>query len=261
MTIKIIDLYSGNETTNFDKLALDGYRGVIFKAGQGEWPDVPRVHPTWWKDAQSAGLDRGWYWMVDARHRPSLQIEAMKKATNLDFGELGLWCDCEKPYIYPEIKDADYWKFPYSGFNAIYDFMYGVQQTGASKFADHLPGIYTCPGFWYLIAEKMPLASQQWFAKVPLWTAQYYWHWTEKSKPKIYGAWDKWTLWQYRSEPDINLFNGSEGEYKRVFSTSEVPIPIPVPVPTTKILTCTIQAEVGQVPIITDFKWSREWLI
>ncbi len=254
--IKIIDLYSGNETTNFDKLALEGYKGVIFKAGQGEWPDVPRVHPTWWKDAQSAGLDRGWYWMVDSRYRPSLQIEAMKMATKLDFGELGLWCDCEKPY--DPMKDVDYWKTPYSGFNPIYDFMYGVQMTCASKFPFMLPGIYTCPGFWYLIAEKMPLASQQWFARAPLWTAQYYWHWTENSKPKLYGAWDKWTLWQYRSEPDIDLFNGSEEDYNTLFNASEIPTPIPIPTPLpvpTATITCSWEATVGKEPKMIEYEW------
>jgi len=249
--IKIIDIYSGNAPLSFDKLVLDGYRGVIFKAGQGEWPDVPRIQPTWWNDAKLAGLERGWYWLVDARYRPSNQFEAMKKATNLDFGELGMWVDCEKPYT--TMKDGDYWKTPYCGFNPIYDFMYAVQQTKASKFAEFLPGLYTCPGFWNFISGKMSIGAQQWFAKAPLWTAQYPYIFTQFSKPSIYGAWTKWTLWQYREGPDVNLFNGTVDEYIAFFGleVGPMPTPIPIPVPTpTTIVEITVKMSDGRLETI-----------
>ena len=40
--IKLIDVYSGNDRTDFAQLVSEGYTGIIFKAGQGGWADVPR---------------------------------------------------------------------------------------------------------------------------------------------------------------------------------------------------------------------------
>jgi GH25 family lysozyme M1 (1,4-beta-N-acetylmuramidase) len=249
--IKIVDLYSVNAPLSIDKLVLDGYRGVIFKAGQGEWPDVPRVQPTWWNDAKLAGLERGWYWLGDARIRPSLQFEALKKSTNLDFGELGMWIDAEKPYRMVDKGDKIYWAMPYSGFDALYDLMYYIQQTGVSRFAEHLPGFYTNPNFWSIISNRMSIGAQEWFARAPLWTAQYYWHWTEKSKPTLYGAWKKWTLWQHREGPDDNLFNGTVEEFIAFFGleVQPMPIPIPVPVPAT-IVEITVRMSDGRVEMV-----------
>jgi len=222
MTIKLIDLYSGNDEIHFsfDKIALEGYSGVIFKAGQGEWPDVPRVKPTWWADAKKAGLQRGWYWLKDARHKSSLEFEALKKWTNLDFGELGMWVDCEKPIT--TMKDRIYWTLPYSGYDDIYDLMVRIQDTKASFFNQNLPGIYTAPGFWKML--NVPAASARWFAQAPLWTAQYN---RFISKPTMYGAWTEAKIWQVSEGPDVNVWQGTDAEYKAFFKPlSDNPLPI-----------------------------------
>ena len=99
MTIKIIDTYSQGE---FDPLKWksEGYSGVIFKAGQGGWADVPRYHRDWWDRAGQAGLLRGWYWLVDSRyplqnHKNEIRnwFADLQKLND----ELGFWVDVEKP--------------------------------------------------------------------------------------------------------------------------------------------------------------------
>ncbi len=223
--IKIIDVYSGNRFS-FEKLVSDGFTGVIFKAGQGTWPDVPRVQKAWWREAASAGLMRGWYWLKDARYKSSLEFEALKNATGLDFGELGMWIDVEKPVI--SMKDRDYNRLPYRGYKHVYDLMYRIQQTRASGFNQNLPGIYTSPGAFKLILGGASNEAQHWFAQAPLWTAQYYWFYLEGvSQPKMYGKWTKEVWWQYRENPDLNIFNGSREEF-HAFHSFEYTPPEPV---------------------------------
>ncbi len=219
--IKIIDVYSANRIS-FQQMVADGFVGVIFKAGQGMWPDVPRVKKTWWQEAKSAGLMRGWYWLKDARYKPSLEFEALQKATGLDFGELGMWIDVEKPVI--SMKERDYNRLPYRGYKFVYDLMYRVQQTGASGFNERLPGVYTSPGAFKLILSGASTESQKWFAQAPLWTAQYYWFYREGiSRPVMYGQWQKEVWWQYRENPDHNIFNGTQAEFEAFHSFEYTP--------------------------------------
>ena len=220
---KFVDVYSANRF-DFEQFVADGYVGVIFKGGQGEWPDVPRVRPEWWKQAKAVGLMRGWYWLVDARYRPSFQVEALKKATNMDWGELGMWLDCEKPVL--SMRDRDYQKLPYAGWRGVYDVSVGVQKTGASQFADGLPGIYTSPGAYKLIFGGAPIESQKWFSRAPLWTAQYYWRVVlGVSKPVNYGYWNERSLhwWQWRENPDINLWMQSDADFSAIYPLDVLP--------------------------------------
>lgn len=217
MTIKIIDLYSDN-TVNFDKLYLDGYSGVIFKAGQGELADVPRVHPDWWERAKDSGLDRGWFWVVDSRHSPQKQRDKIL-STIPDDGELGFWLDCEKAVR--KWTDDEYWATPYSGWATIFNLTAYLQSSKISHFNLDMPGFYTSPGFFKLLSDKpespIPYSVVSYFANCLLWTAQYPWFYIPGvSKPTLYGLWTKWTFWQYREDPDINIFNGDIQDYNKI---------------------------------------------
>lgn len=213
--IKLIDFYSGNR---FDLQAVkdDGFTGVIFKAGQGVLADVPRIHPEWQDEARDAGLKVGWYWVPDSRVEGSRQVEAIDEWLP-DFGELGLWMDAEKPKI--SWTYEEYWATRYAGQQTIYNIMVGVQQLGRSWFPHGLPGFYTNPDFWYNVFHKLPIEIQDWYSQALLWTAQYPYVWTTFSRPTMYGRWDKWTLWQYRGEPDIDIFNGTEEEFNNIFKS------------------------------------------
>lgn len=214
--IKVIDIYSGNDWWNPYNALADGYVGVIFKGGQGTWPDVPRVEKSWLNEARKAGLKVGWYWLVDSRHKASAQVDACMKATGGDFGELGLWADCEKPVL--SWKDKDYWKSPYSGLGNIVDFVYLFEIKNSVKV-----GIYTSPGFWKTVTQKPNQTHIDYLSKSKLWTAQYPWIYVDGvSKPTMYGKWNRWTFWQHRERPDVNKYNGTLEDFSKEFGESTI---------------------------------------
>jgi hypothetical protein len=123
-----------------------------------------------------------------------------------DVGQLGLWVDMEKPMI--SMTEVAYWKTPYAGYKNVVDFVYLIQNRGVN------PGIYTGPGAYELIMRGAPQTAHDYLGKCDLWTAQYpYVYVPGISKPKVYGSWKTWNFWQYREGPDINIFNGTDGEF------------------------------------------------
>ena len=248
MTIKIIDLYSGNKFEPA-KILTEGYTGVIFKGGQGGWADCPRVHPEWWKIAADYGLYRGWYWLCDSRFPAPYHIEEMKRFKIFqDVGELGIWIDMEKPVL--SMTERDYWKTTYAGHRNVVDFAYLIHTEG------HIPGIYTGPGAYELIMRGAPLYSHEYLATNDLWTAQYpYVFVPGVSKPKLYGKWTDWTWWQYREGPDVNLFNGTYDQFiiKYGDAPEEIPEepntgePMPVPTPPTVVATAKTATNIKTV--------------
>lgn len=208
--IKLIDLYSGN-SFSAGQLKMEGYSGVIFKAGQGAWADVPRYHPEWWTQARDAGLLTGWYWLIDSRHHSSAHIDEIKKFKVLeDIGELGFWIDVEKPRV--SMTENDYWQTPFAGHQNVIDFAYLLTLEGIT------PGIYTGPGAYHLVMRDAPKTAHEYLSKFDLWTAQYPYKYVEGvSKPDIYGTWSKWTLWQYQEGIDINIFNGTDEEFQQKY--------------------------------------------
>lgn len=215
--VKLIDIYSGNEWWNPEKALGDGYSGVIFKGGQGKLSDVPRVKKNWAEDAHKAGLMVGWYWLMDSRYRPSEQVEVLRESLGDSLGELGIWVDCEKPVL--SWKDAQYWKTPYAGLHNIVDFMYLLEKRTGIK-----ANVYTSPGFWGTVAQRPKQSDLDYLSGTKLWTAQYPWIYVPGiSKPTKYGPWEKWTLWQYKERPDINLYNGTDEEFYSEFNGVYIP--------------------------------------
>lgn len=215
--IKLIDTYS-QSATNFDLIKAEGYTGVLFKAGQWYWGDVPRLKPDWLQMAADVGLFRGWYFVCDSRGKYTINFETLAKWTKMDPLELGIWNDVEKPYW--KMTDADYWNTPYAGWDNHYNFMRMIKETGASKFPNKMPGLYTSPGQFNLIFRNLSPAAALWFAMAPLWTAQYN---ENLNAPNMYGAWNEWKLWQVQGEPDINHFHGTEAEFKEFFQINVPP--------------------------------------
>jgi len=220
MTIKIIDTYSNGE---FDpaKWVAEGYSGVMFKAGQGSWADVPRYRPDWWQRAKDAGLKRGWYWVCDSRYHSSKHLDEMDN-WNLfaDLGELGLWADVEKPII--SMTETDYWKTTYAGPANIVDFVYLLRGRGVNV------GVYTGPGAFELTTRGATKSQLDYLALSDLWTANYPYNYIEGvSEPTLYGSWTKWTWWQWREGPDVNIFNGTDAEFEAKYGASVIIPPPP----------------------------------
>lgn len=218
MPIKVIDLYSGNDFKP-ENLIRDGYIGVIFKAGQGGWADVPRYQPNWWKLAKDYGLKRGWYWLCDSRHKSADHIKEMKKWNIFaDVGELGLWVDVEKPRI--SMTESDYWATPYAGHKNLVDFVYLIETQGVST------GIYTGPGAYELVMRGAPALDHEYISKHKLWTAQYPRLYVPGiSKPSMYGKWTNWEWWQYREGPDVNIYNGTSEQFEEIYGKTLPTIP------------------------------------
>lgn len=216
--VKIIDQYSGGEF-NATILAMEGFTGVVFKAGQGAWADVPRYKPTWWKEAKDAGLLRGWYWLVDSRIHSSDHIKEMDRVNLFsDFGELGLWLDVEKPVI--SWTEAQYRATPYAGVKNVIDVAYLLDSRGINF------GIYTGAGAYELVTRGATQIQHDYLAKFPLWTAQYHIPFTpDESRIRLYGSWKKWTLWQWRESPDINIYNGEDEEFYKEFNQTKPELP------------------------------------
>jgi hypothetical protein len=216
--IKLLDTYSGGAFTP-DKWKAEGYTGVIFKAGQGQWADVPRYHPEWWTRAKEAGLMTGWYWLADSRHKSADHITEMERVNLFaDLGELGLWLDVEKPVI--SMTEAGYWSTKYAGYKNVIDLAYLL------KLKNIHFGIYTGPGAYELVFRNAPKDAHDYIAQFDLWTAQYpYVFIAGISKPKLYGSWKTWTLWQYREGPDVNIFNGTDAEFFLYFDSEPTTTP------------------------------------
>ena len=217
--IKILDLYSGNPR-DFTEALNGTFSGVIFKAGQGDWLDVPNIQPDWWQIAGDKGLKRGWYWVCDSRYHSSKHIEAIKRwrdAKKLDLNaELGFWSDVEYPY--QSMTTAEYWKTSYAGHKNVVDFHYLLETNGINA------GFYSNVGFYSEIMKNASAADHDYLAKFPMWPANYPWIYIPGiSKPRMFGRWSTWTFWQYHGNPDYNEFNGTEEQFYELFGGGVIP--------------------------------------
>ena len=217
--IKILDCYSGN-SHDFAEALNGTFSGIIFKAGQGDWLDVPSIKPDWWKIAGDKGLLRGWYWVCDSRYRSSKHVDKIKQwrdENNLDLNaELGLWSDVEYPYM--SMTTAEYWKTPYAGHKNVVDFHYLLETNGINA------GLYSADGVYNEIMKGASVADHDYLAKFRMWPANYpYIYIPGVSKPRMFGRWATWTIWQYHGNPDYSEFNGTEEQFYELFSGGAVP--------------------------------------
>jgi GH25 family lysozyme M1 (1,4-beta-N-acetylmuramidase) len=219
MSIQVLDVYSGNDFDLKEEKAI-GVDAVIFKAGQGQLGDFPRVRPDYIREAEDNGLLWGTYWLVDARYTPESQKAALKQwFPTGDFGPLGLWLDVEKPMIW--MPDLIYRRLPYAYYKPIESVWRSMKE-----WSGEYPGWYTCPGAWQLICSAMPRSLQvEIAANARLWTAQY-----KTSAPDVYGAWEKPTMWQYQGEPDYSIVL-DEAWWAEKTGTNVPPVPTPIPTP------------------------------
>ena len=200
MSIQILDVHPGGKFDIEHERAI-GTDGVILKAGQGH------LEYKWHERAilcTMKGMPWGVYWVVDARYNPEGHKRAIKAAFPAgDFGPLGLWLDVEKPVW--TMPDIVYRRLPFAYYKPVESVAQGV-----IAYSGKRPGIYTSPGMFKLCFGIVPVAKLRWLASLDLWSAQY-----KNSRPSLYGAWDKITLWQYQENPDYSVFNGSEIDFRK----------------------------------------------
>ncbi|MBU1778022.1 MAG: hypothetical protein KJ899_15460 [Gammaproteobacteria bacterium] len=252
--IKVIDLYSGNPR-DFDEALSGQFAGVIFKAGQGDWLDVPTERPDWWKIAGDKGLLRGWYWVCDSRYHSSKHIDAIKHWRDdwkIDLNaELGFWSDVEYPYF--SMTYDQYWATPYAGHRNVVDFHYLLSVNGIDA------GFYSADGVYNDIMKGASAADHDYLAGFRMWPANYpYIYIPGISKPRMFGHWKTWTFWQYHGNPDYNDFNGTEEEFYAMFGGEPIP---PEPPPGENMNKVTVVwpngASVRTAPIVSDATYVR----
>ena len=216
--IKVIDLYSAN-SRDFEEALNGTFSGVIFKGGQGDWLDVPKIQPDWWKIAGDKGLLRGHYWVCDSRYHSSKHIDAINRwrdSSKIDLNaELGFWSDVEFPYISCTVEE--YWRTPYAGHKNVVDFHYLMEVNGINA------GLYS-GDVYNEIMKNASSADHDYLAKFKMWPANYpFIYIPGVSKPRMFGHWTKWTLWQYHGNPDYNIFNGTDEEFYATFGAAPIP--------------------------------------
>lgn len=224
-----LDAYSGNHNwMDFPKFVKDGYKFIIFKAGQGGLANVPRLYPNWRREAEDAGLLVGWYWLFDARYSPGYHMRAVRKYLDpLDMPALGIYIDIERPYL--SLKWLDYWQMPYAGYKLIGGFMSLLEGDGyGHRSFNEMVGLYTNPNSYNHILSSAPTASLEAFAKRRLWTANYpYVYVPGVTQPTMYGLWETWLFHQYQERPDENAFNGTYEQFQQLFGDATPPPPPP----------------------------------
>lgn len=244
--IKVIDLYSGNPR-DFDEALNGTFSGVIFKAGQGDWLDVPKIQPDWWKIAGDKGLLRGWYWVCDSRYHSSKHVDAIKRWRDdwkLDLNaELGLWSDVEYPYI--SMTTEQYWATRYAGHVNVVDFHYLLEVNGINA------GLYS-GDVYNEIMKGASSADHDYLAQFRMWPANYpFVYIPGVSKPRMFGHWKTWTFWQYHGNPDYNDFNGTNEEFYALFGAA--PTPPEPPIGGTMLGTCIVKnLYVRSAPVTGD---------
>ena len=136
MSVQILDIYSGNRI-NFAQEKATGTDGILLKGGQGEWPDILRVHPEWIPQIETLNIPWGIFWQMDARFSAEKHKAAIKKLyPDGNFGKLGLWLAVELPY-YP-MPDWMYWRLPFAAYKLIESTWCGV-----FSYTNKSPEIYT----------------------------------------------------------------------------------------------------------------------
>lgn len=213
-----VSFYQDNNSTpqqiNFLKMVEQGASFVIIRGGQNQWIDPDFVVN--WERSRLSGLPRGSYWFYDSRYDPVKQAEIFASLFMRDMPELRLWLDLEESYG-GQYQGWQNWKKFLQRLRAI------------------LPnvkiGIYT--GYYY-IQGKIPTSEYAYFAQFALWLA---WYTTNPAVVLVPPPWSSVEFWQWgtpswgiawgceSTEIDMNLFNGTLGDFRQRFNLSQVEIP------------------------------------
>jgi GH25 family lysozyme M1 (1,4-beta-N-acetylmuramidase) len=192
---------------DFLRMKQAGMPAVIIRAGQDTWID-PEFRVSW-ENAKIAELPRASYFFVDKDSDVKQQARFYWSILRDDPGEGFISGDFEtgSPLAW------DKW----------YQFMNELQQI--SGYSNNKIFFYS--NFYFFNENKPPtIASQDYFARYPLWLANYT---ASILTARIPGTWDRISLHQYGTpaigyslgvwthEIDMNLFNDGQTEFEKLF--------------------------------------------
>lgn len=191
--LKGIDAAFYEPLIDWEKVQNAGYEFAFIKCSQSTYND--KKFYTHWINAKVDGMPRGAYHFYDTQFQsatPQKQAEFFFSSLGNDLGELPFALDLE-------LYTTGYW----FGSRYWYDYIERLNELSGN----HPLIIYTAPSYWSVNATKTPSAQDQsYFAKYPLWIANY-----KVSVPGIPKPWKDWLFWQY----DSQLVDGVTDELNR----------------------------------------------
>ncbi len=188
--IKGVDVYHGDNITNWNTVLKSGFQFVFIKASQGLGSDPNYASNK--KNAESAGLITGAYHFIsferDAKEQARHFVDVINTGGGLSKNNLPPVLDFEYlPGRDPKPADAQVAK----------DFLEELQ-----SLTGRLPIIY--------LSRSVPgeIGTPAWLAKYPLWLASY------NKTVQVPAPWASYTFWQYsESETVPGISNKADGNY------------------------------------------------
>ena len=208
----IVDISYWQQGIDYDKFAA-GISGAILRGAYGIWKDT--MFETHYKELHARGVPLGSYHYIIGNYTGLAQADVFNQAISGKELKLGLWDDVEDRGVTTGLSAK-----------VVTEYHGNIETLARRKV-----GIYTGVYAW---SEIMGSQSTRYGDK-PLWVAHY--GVAVPSLPR-YSAWTKWVLWQwsskgridgYYSDIDMDVFNGTEEEYRKYFILNEI-IPTPPPV-------------------------------
>lgn len=204
---------------DYAQMKANGARGVILRAGQGNWVDEDfEVN---WRAARAAGLPFGTYWYYDPRVDWKQQALTWSTLIAESQPELDNWPDYEYPAA---------WGGAFAGWQRLYDFQERLKVLSVERLT-----IYTGYYWWFdNVISKTTAAQLAYFKQFPLALA---WYTQNMTLVKIPQPWDEatWRWHQFTDQGnglaygaeslgiDLNHFNGLEADFVRVFGGTPPP--------------------------------------
>lgn len=147
----LIDVFEGNQVTDWGKLRAAGVRGVYARLGEALYLD-----PGWagfYKGAKRAGLGRGSYYVCNPNYTVQQQVDFVKAHYDPS-GELPFTADIELAFQYSN--------------SFLIQFAHNILE-GLEGVLGYKPLIYT--GRWWWNPNMTPV--QKWYANYRYWLASY----------------------------------------------------------------------------------------
>ena len=201
---------------DYDKFS-NAIAGVILRGAYGIWKDTQ--FDKHYEEFRKRDVPIGSYHYIIGNYPGKSQAEIFNTITKDKTLKLGLWNDAEDRGVTTGLSRS-----------VVNDYMTNIESMSGKKV-----GIYTGVYAWYEIMQNMSNT----YGDRTLWVAHY--GVTKPSLPR-YSAWSKWNLWQWSSSGridgysgniDMNVFNGTEEEYRKFFNLDEIIIPTPPTQPET----------------------------
>jgi GH25 family lysozyme M1 (1,4-beta-N-acetylmuramidase) len=204
-----ISYWQNPDLIDYDKFA-NGISGANLRGAYGIWKD--KHFDRHYQELYSRGVPLGSYHYIIGNYTGLAQADIFNQAISGKELKLGLWNDVED-------------RSPTTG---LFASIVNEYHSNIELLAKRKVGIYTGVYAW---SEIMAGDSKR-YSDRALWLAHY--GVTNPSLPR-YGGWTNWNLWQWSSSGridgylynvDMNVFNGTETEYRKYFNLGEI-IPEP----------------------------------